>query len=330
MARSRISRAKKKKLTTILICVLVIGIAFGAAYFFSIRQIKNNYEIKNRALEEQYNAVQKLAYTAKTDIPAGSAVTEDNVSLVTISSSMDKNLYISKDDLGKIAVVDITAGQAVNKNMIGSDLVSSLRECQYALFTLNSNLKIDDFVDVRIMYPNGENYTVLPKKCVKGINHETNDIYFWLDEADIMDISSAIVDVYMHEGTILYTTKYIEDGQNALEKTYQPSEDVMAAIANDPNIVEEAVSRLNASMREAIESRLSAAEGDNATTKKVDLSGVISSGQDTSNNDENESTPDSSSDNSDTTQSDYVDSTSNVYTDDSNPINDDGGNDYAY
>lgn len=81
MARSRISRAKKKKLTTILICALVIGIAFGAAYFFSIRQIKNNYEIKNRALEEQYNAVQKLAYTAKTDIPAGSAVTEDNVSL---------------------------------------------------------------------------------------------------------------------------------------------------------------------------------------------------------------------------------------------------------
>jgi hypothetical protein len=338
----RISRAKKKKITNIVICILVVGLAFGAAFFFSLRAIQSRYEKENQTLKNQYDSVQHMVYVATSDIPAGSALTEQNIAQTAISTSMDTSLYITEDDIGKIAVVDIATGQAINSNMIGSDILSSLRECQYAMITLNGNLKVNDFVDIRIMYPNGENSSVLAKKCVKGLNLETNDIYMWLDESDIMNMSSAIVDVYLHEGTILYTTKYIEDGQSALETNYQPNTDVMTAIANDPNIVDEATQKLNANMREALEARLAILEKDDQSNKSVDLSNAIASGQ--------QSTTDSSGDASNESSSEtggyvtdgstdgsepplYVDDSDNAYTDDSNNMNQDligGEEDYGY
>lgn len=342
----RISRAKKKKITNIVICILVVGLAFGAAFFFSLRAIQSRYEKENQTLKDQYNSVQHMVYVATSDIPAGSAITDQNVTQTTISTSMDTNLYITEDDIGKLAVVDIATGQAISSNMIGSDILSSLRECQYAMLTLNGNLKVNDFIDIRIMYPNGENYTVLSKKCVKGLNLESNDIYMWLDESDIMNMSSAIVDVYLHEGTILYTTKYIEDGQSALETNYQPNTDVMTAIANDPNIVDEATQKLNANMREALEARLAVLEKDDQSNKSVDLSNAIASGEQSV----TESTDDTADDTTDGTDSGsggyvtdgstdgsepplYVDDSDNAYTDDSNNMNQDligGEEDYGY
>lgn len=338
----RISRAKKKKITNILICILVVGLAFGAAFFFSLRAIQSRYESENQSLKDQYNAVQHMVYVATSDIPAGSEISEVNVTQTSISTSMDTGIYITDEDIGKIAVVDIQSGQAICSNMIGDDILSSLRECQYAMFTLNGNLKPDDFVDVRIMYPNGENYSVLAKKCIKGINLEANDIYLWLDESDIMNISAAIVDVYLHKGTILYTTKYIEDGQPALETTYQPNKDVMTAMANDPNLVDEATQKLNASMREALDARLAALEKDDQSTKSVDLSNAISSGATSATT--SGDNPDGTSsgqyitdDNSDSTDSSepplYVDDSDDAYTDETNDMNQDfyeGETDYGY
>lgn len=276
MAR-RISRAKKKKLRILFLSVLIVGVAFVAAYYLSLNQIKAQYEAENKELKDQIRSVQYMAYVATADIPAGAAVTDENVSLALISSSMDALFYITGDDIGKIAVVDIRKGEAISTNMIGNDLASTLRECEFAMLTLNSNLKQNDFVDVRIMYPNGENYSVLAKKGVKGINYETNEIYFWLDEENIMNMSAAIVDVYLHPGSILYTTKYIEDGQNAVIVNYQPGSDVMTAMANDPNLVSTATARLNSDMRRALEERLDELNTNNANVS-VDLTNAITAG----------------------------------------------------
>lgn len=53
--------------------------------------------------------------------------------------------------------------------MVGTDYAAYLRECEYALITLNSNLKKNDLIDVRIMYTNGENYTILPKNVLRAL-----------------------------------------------------------------------------------------------------------------------------------------------------------------
>lgn len=283
MAR-RLSRAKKKRFATIIIAVVIVAVGIGTAFFLTVKQIRTSYQLENDALNRRIIQNQRLVYRATKSIPAGSAVTDENTAQMLVPSNMDQGLYMTEDDIGKIAVVDIAADQDILFTMLGSDDIFSVRECEYALLALNNNLKVNDFVDVRILYPNGENYTVISKKCVKGIDLATNEIFMWLNETELMDMSSAIVDVFLHEGAILYTTKYIEDGQEELTVNYQPSKDVMVAIANDPNIIGEAMvkvtERMDATLRETIEVRLDSfkSNSQNSGSSKVDLSGTTSSG----------------------------------------------------
>lgn len=264
---SRISRTKRKKLMTIGLTILVIGLAFGIAFFVSIRQIKSDYNVKLATYENTINQNQRTIYRALEDIPAGTAISDKNTEIVTVFSDQNTSVYMTEEDFGKIAVADIAAGQNICANMIGNELQFSLRECEYALLTLNNNLQQYDLIDVRIMYPNGENYVVLTKKCIQTLDLANNNILLWLEEDEIQDMSSAIVDIFLHDGAILYTTKYIEDGQEPLKRNYQPSNDVMIAIANDPNIVDEALAeltaRMNANLRAEVDRRLSIFEDDN-------------------------------------------------------------------
>lgn len=277
--RRRITKRKNKTIRAVLISTLIACSGFSAAFFVSMNRIRGTYGERIRMLETRYEAVQQEVYVATETIPAGSPVSRTNTSHTIISSSMDAGIYMDKTDIGKIAVADIAKGQAVCRNMLGTELEYALREAEYAMLTLNTNLKLNDFVDLRIMYPNGENYVVMTKKCVRHLNLGTNECYFWLDEAEIMRMSSAVVDVYLHPGSILYTAKYIEDGQEELQVNYQPSKSVMAAIANDPNIVEDATESLNASVREALEGRLKEMEGEDVSeTKNVDLKGTVNKG----------------------------------------------------
>ena len=158
--------------------------------------------------------------------------------------------------------------------------------------------------------------------------------------------SASIVETYMIEGAIIYTTKYIEDGQKATTVNYQPSSDVMAAMANDPNLLTEATNSLNASMRESIESRLNNGKSDeNSTKKDVNLTGTITSGNGTSdpeatsgssaddssmNNTDSSDTSGNDSSNTDNGENTYSDKSTGSYEDEGNKMNEDGGSHYEY
>lgn len=307
---ARLSRAKKKRLFAVILCVMLITCAFVGAMAICTNQLKGKYDLK---LEELTNTIadnQRTVYRALVDIPAGTEINKDNAVATTVFSDMDNFVYMGEDGLGKIATADIFAGQNICANMVGDDLAFSLRECEYALLTLSNNLSTNDFVDIRIMYPNGENYVVLSKKCIQSIDLENNAAMFWLAEDEIMDMSSAIVDTYLHEGTILYTTKYIQDAQEELQRSYQPSADCMVAIANDPNIVgvakDELTERMSATLRSSLENRLNAftgkdgqvnGNGGNSSGANVDLSNSVRVGSYTGTDFSNEeSTADESSD----------------------------------
>lgn len=104
----RFSRATKKKSTTILICVLVIGIAFGLAFFFSVRQIKNRYEAENLAIQNQLDSVQNMVYVATKDIPAGGVIDQNSVSKkALILSSFSATVGVSPAKKGIEKVPDI-------------------------------------------------------------------------------------------------------------------------------------------------------------------------------------------------------------------------------
>ena len=71
-----------------------------------------------------------------------------------------------------------------------------------------TDLMVNDFVDIRLMYPSGVEYTVLAQKQVTKISGTT----IWMDmsEEDTLLLNSAIVDSYLTDGTKLYAVRYTD------------------------------------------------------------------------------------------------------------------------
>ena len=71
---------------------------------------------------------------------------------------------------------------------------------------LPTDIAVNDFIDIRIMYPSGVEYIVLAQKQVNKISGTT----IWMDmsEEETLILNSAIVDSYLTDGTKLYAVNY--------------------------------------------------------------------------------------------------------------------------
>lgn len=253
----KIKRSTKQYLIVSLISLVVLVTAFIIAYAAGTKQLKNKYETKLSLLNEEISSNKQFVYVAKTEIPRGEQINKNNTSYEEVFSDM-QGVYITDEDMGKISVVDIQPGSHIMSNMITPEkLDNTLREEEFNQFYLSSNLMDNDYVDIRITYPNGENYIVLSKKAMKNINLQESDCFLWLTEEEIVTIQAAIVDAYKHTGSKIYTTKYIEPTiQEASIVTYTPPEEIIDLINRDPNILNIASTALNKEIRKSIDSRI--------------------------------------------------------------------------
>ena len=157
-------------------------------------------------------------------------------------------------------------------------LTSDLRVQEYNMIMLSSGLTTDDYIDIRLRMPSGLDYVIVSKKKIEvpiidGVE-SVNTIWVKLTEEETLAMSNAIVEAYMMEGAILYTTKYVEPGtQERATPTYIPSEAVINLVQSDPNIVQEAknamITRYNENagqIRGSINSEISQTEEDDRTT----------------------------------------------------------------
>jgi hypothetical protein len=89
-------------------------------------------------------------------------------------------------------------------------------------------------------------------------------VRLWLDESEIHNISSAIIDAYIHPGTKIYVVTYImPELQEAAIPFYAANEDVLDLMRRDPNIVAKASDALAREMRAALERNLNSVADDN-------------------------------------------------------------------
>ncbi len=288
--RRRLKRSTWRHIMVSLLCIVIIGTVFTTAYFTIISNIKKNYRNELRVLSQQLESKKVYVYEVKGDISAGSRITKDNLKYVEVLSEQSGNCFMTEEDIGKAALINIRAGTPILKTMLTDDLTDdSLREMEFNTFFLNSNLTENDYVDIRILYPNGENYIVLGKKAVKNLSLETGYCFMWLSAEEILRISGAIVDCYLNEGSKLYTVKYIEPLiQEAPQVTYTPGTDVIRLIKEDPNVVQTAAKELGVSVRKELEDRL--IQFYNDYNGKVTLSGRGSYNPDYEGNTENNNT----------------------------------------
>lgn len=242
MATNPMQKKARNSMLVGIIVGLLIG-CIGIVFFF---MQATNY--KKQIDTAQANTRQ--AYVLKNDIKSGTNITLDDLVQVSALKDVIPTDYITLDDITEntIAKLDLTKGLVVSKSMVqesDAKVTSDLREQQYNMIVLPQYLEQDNYIDIRLTLPNGQDYIVASKKRIKQITEDT----IWIDmyEQESLVMSNAIVEAYMMPGSKLYATIYVEPGiqANAIP-TFVPRTEVINLMNSDPNIVAEARQELAA------------------------------------------------------------------------------------
>lgn len=170
----------------------------------------------------------------------------DSSSMTTGSNIARVKEYLELQNVPVLAKVSMNANTVVTPNLVvQSDEVTTddTRQQEYNMVILPVDLMTDDYVDIRLMTPSGQDFIVISKAKVDiPINADgtyvADTIRINLREDEILSMSSAIVEAYGLSGSKLYATKYVEAGmQEPSSPTYTPNAAVTAQIQSDPNIV---------------------------------------------------------------------------------------------
>jgi len=175
--------------------------------------------------------------------------------------------YIDIKNVPVLAKIDMNENTVITPNLlVQSDEVvtDDTRQQEYNMVVLPVDLMTNDYVDIRLMTPDGQDFIVVSKAQVDvPVNNDgtyvTDTVRVNLREDEILAMSSAIVEAYGVLGSKLYATKYVEPAmQVAALPTYTPNAAVTAqidtngdGIIDNPNIVENAAQELATRYSEA-------------------------------------------------------------------------------
>ncbi len=266
--KNRIKRSTKQYIIVAGICIVVIGGAALSTALVITHHIKKEYHTLLTNAYHDMELKQRSVYLAASDINAGEIISQDKLKKEKVYSSQPQDTYFTEKDIGKLSLIPIAAETQILSSMVTDPMVSlGLRELEYEVITLNSNIISNDTVDVRIIYPNGESFVVLSKKVVKGIEAGSATCYLWLDEDEILRMSAAIVDAVLYTGSRLITSKYIQPTiQEASQVTYIPNIAILTLLESDPNILARSSQALSKEVRKSLENRLAASFSTDVTS----------------------------------------------------------------
>ena len=95
-----------------------------------------------------------------------------------------------------------------------TEYISDSKEYKIDYEMLGDEQDIDKFLDIRIRFPNGEDYIVIAEKNITYITDK--GFYMYLDEKELHMLSSARTDVEVYEGAFLYLSSYDKKQENGL------------------------------------------------------------------------------------------------------------------
>lgn len=257
-------RTKKFIYAGLIGAAIMLLIAGVAGYFWYThtqeKQLAQKKQYQERMEELSRIAEEKnMGYSLNTNVKRGERITEDMLEPVYLADAaspinmledfqFEVNRYYARADLSENTVI-IDSLVYINDNV-----QDDIRSTEYAVVELPTKLKKDDYVDVRIQFPNGEDYIIFSKKKVMDVSGVT----LWLenDEGEILSMSSAMVDAFLNEGK-LYALPYVDgEMQQASEITYPVNKAVLDLINRSPNIVNTAKLNLEKQNRASLENNL--------------------------------------------------------------------------
>ena len=171
-------------------------------------------------------------------IKSGNEITANDYTMKNVSKSMAPADAIGSINGTAVAKIDLSSGTVLSNSMLTQkteQLSKDLREQQYNMISLPTDLAAGDFIDIRLQLSDGGDYIVASKKNVQKADATT--VWLNMNEEETLAMSNAIVEYYTMAGSKLYATKYTDPGtQEAAVATYSPNDTVKALMLNNDNI----------------------------------------------------------------------------------------------
>ncbi len=232
----------------------------------------DNYALQDKEGNQIYSGYdenEEIAMFIKLDDEEYQVFEEDTTFNYYIEKDGEKQ-YLDLDSVPLVAKIDMNKNTVLTTEVLSKSdnlVQDDVRKEQYNMIELPIDLETGDYVDIRLMLPNGQNYIVVSKKEVEIPVIEDIDSYdtltMNLTEDEILHLSCAIVENYMIEGSKLYAVEYTEAGmQSAAIETYPANADVVTLLLNNPNIID--------SVEEAIDARYAATSGNTLRRDDID------------------------------------------------------------
>lgn len=239
---------KKKVITSVAVTATILILAFVTVFY--LYATKKNEQIAT--LEEKGKVVQRYVFTR--DMLIGEVVTPEDVILVDVKGesapedtyadmmlkgsqviarwdlidevTMDPDLYDEAASLyGRRLQVNAKASTIVTSSLFFAEEREPEKDTrlqEFNMVTLPSDLDVGDYIDIRLRFPTGEDYSVLVGKKVYafGTTTNSNTIFLRLSEEEILRMSSAIIESYIRDGIYLYANRYINPSSQLFEYEY--------------------------------------------------------------------------------------------------------------
>lgn len=182
----------------------------------------------------------KTVAVLNKNIKSGSVITPADYTLQSVNGATAPadavgGIATNNDTVAKI---DLTTGTVLATSMLTTQDAKNtkdLREQEYNMISLPTNLVTGDYIDIRLQLPDGGDYIVVSKKTVQRANAST--VWLKMTEEETLVMSNAIIEYYIMAGSKLYATRYTDPGsQEASTPTYYPNNTVIELINSEKDI----------------------------------------------------------------------------------------------
>ncbi|MEK0314538.1 SAF domain-containing protein [Cohnella sp. 56] len=224
------------------------------------QHLQEYYEQQLETLKQEQERKSREAWVASRTVAAGAVLTADDLKAVPMPAELLPSGILTnrKEIIGKHAKVALEPGTPLLASFLyeGQPVPKDVRLKEFQVIQLPSNLKAEQFIDVRIGFPTGEDFVLLSKKKVRQLSG--NVVWLEMNEKDILQASSAIIDAYL-QGARLYALPYVEPGlQEAAVVNYPANPKVLDLMKIDPNLLETAETELARNLRQTLDTNLKA------------------------------------------------------------------------
>lgn len=230
---------------------LIISLVFIAAIAILIILSGKSISEYKKAVNERDSQIATLAqsldeigacssgYVLNTDVRAGEPINLEYFTPVSVPEKLGLGIITDTTDLeGAYFRTSLKEGTVVTTEDINyTEIKDSQRYYDITIDQLPVGVEAGDYVDIRILFPYGEDMIALPCKKIEEINDGI--LKFIFSEEEIAVYNSLLLDKVIYEGTTIYATKYIDAGsQYAAEAFYPVNTTQRELLAENPNALE--------------------------------------------------------------------------------------------